>query len=203
MSLTLMRAVFVVVTWLASSLPVVGQERPDLSGTWLLDAQRNGREPTIWTQTRSRRFVLKQTADDLTIGTGDGSIFGVARLVIDAPLRYPFDGSSVVAVDRSLGDLPGFERKIGTKASWDGERLVTHSTHFSETAEGASGGVTRVLVFSMMPNGTVLKVDRTGYRGTPGPELFVRILPKYLHRGILEDDLAYAKDTAYYTKAVR
>jgi hypothetical protein len=190
----------------AAALSVAGfayaEEIPSFSGTWVLDEAQSGRARVVWTQTRPSHFVLSQTGDELTLDTGDGSLFGVPKLAIDGPLRYKFDGSRLVFVDRSLGDLPGFARKIRTEAAWEGARLITRSTHFSETASGASGGVTRVVVFSMMPNGQ-LRVDRTGYRDEPGPELFATTLPKILHRGRLEDDLVYAKDTAFYTKATR
>jgi len=58
--------------------------------------------------------------------------FGIAQ----SPLDF---------IDRSLGDLPGFARKIRTEAKWDDTRLVTLTAHFSETAEAVSGGVTGVL----------------------------------------------------------
>ena len=187
--------------WLAVFFAVTlgSQGQPNFTGTWVLDNARSGPEPTIWTQRRPGGFVLSQTADELLLDTGDGSIFGVPKLVLDGSLRYRLDGSSIEVVDRTLGDLPGFERKIRTQASWDGSRLVTRSTQFHIGADGAKDGVTRVLVFSLLPDGSI-KVDRTGYRGLQGRQLFVTVLPKYSHRGMLEDDLVYARDTAFYTK---
>lgn len=109
----------------------------------------------------------------------------------------------MVVVDRSLGDLPGFERKIRTTASWDGRRLITRATQFSKTAQGTSSGVTRVLVFSLVPDGRSLMVERTGYRGEASPVLFVTTLPKIPHHGRIEDNLVYAKDSAFYAKSIR
>jgi hypothetical protein len=136
-----MRAVLCAsLAWLVLSSSPFAQERPTLAGTWLLDGARSGREPPIWTQRRPARLVIAQTDDEVTLETGDGSLFGVPQLVIDGPLRYRFDGSPLVVVDRSLGDLPGVARKIRTKAAWEGPRLVTHTTHLSETDQGASEG---------------------------------------------------------------
>jgi hypothetical protein len=199
---TAMRVCFLLLAaMLVGGICISAQARPDFSGTWLLDRVLSGSEQIVWTQKRPGRFVLTQTPKELTIDTGDGSLFGVSQLLIDGPLRYKFDGS-VVVVDHTLGDLPDFERKIRTQAAWDGARLITRATHFSETPAGVSGGVTRVVVFSMTSRGQLM-VERTGYRDNPSPELFVATLPKYLHRGRLEDDLVYAKDTAFYTKASR
>jgi hypothetical protein len=194
------RAALVLAWSVALPCSPIAQGRPDFSGTWLLDIARSGREPTIWTQRRPSRFVFTQTADELTLDTGDGSLFGVPALVIDGSLRYRFDGAPVVVVDRSLGDLPGFARKIRTWASWDGTHLITRATQFSQTAQGESRGVTRVLVFSLTPDRGTVIVERTGYRGEAGPELFVGTLPKIPHHGRIEDDLVYATDTALYTR---
>jgi hypothetical protein len=71
---------------------IIAQEKPNFAGTWLLDAVRSGREPTIWTQKRPVRFMLTQTSHELTLDTGDGSLFGVPTLVVEGPLRYRFDG---------------------------------------------------------------------------------------------------------------
>jgi hypothetical protein len=184
-------SLWILIAALSTAVSAYAQERPDFSGTWLLDEAQSGNERVVWTQTRPRRFVLSQTPQELTLDTADGSLFGVRRLVIGGPLRYKFDGSRVVVVDHSVGDLPEFVRMIRTEATWDHARLITRATHFAETSSGLNSGVTRVVVFSMMPNGQ-LRVDRTGYRGEPGPELFVTTLPTILHRGHLEDDLVYA-----------
>ena len=174
------------------------QSKPDFSGTWILDAVRSGPQTEMWNQRRARQFTITQTAQEVTIDTGDGSLFGVPDPVTDSPLVYKLDGSTIVVVDRSLGDLPGFSRKIKTEAAWENSRLVTRTTHFSETANGASGGVTRVLTFSLLASGRELAVDRTGYRTSKEP-------PTVLHGRAyrLEDDLVYARDTAIYVKTPR
>jgi len=179
------------------------KSKPDFSGIWILDAARSGPEPAIWLQRRPVRFDIHQTNDEITIDTNDGSLFGVTDPVTESPLRYRLDGSVVTILDMSLGDLPNFERRIRTEASWKNDsRLVTYTTHFAETSKGANDGNTRVLILSVDSAEQVLQVDRTGYRGSrPDLSTLFGPLPKYLHNGRLEDDRAYAKDTAYYKKA--
>jgi hypothetical protein len=58
-----------------------------------------------------------------------------------------------------------------------------------------------VLVFSLTEDRSAIRLERTGYRGKPGPQLFVTILPRHLHRGRMEDDLVYATDTAFYRRS--
>jgi hypothetical protein len=128
------------------------QGKPDFSGVWILDKQRSGPEKVIWNQTRSGRFV--QSLLELTIDTGDGSIFGVPAPVTGSPLVYKLDGSPVIVIDQSLGDLADFVRKIRTEAKWDDTKLVTLTTHFSESAGSVGSSVTRVLTFSMLPGGS-------------------------------------------------
>src|SRR5262245_40654403 len=83
-----------------------------------------------------RQFTIRQTNDDVTIDTGDGSLFGVPEPASETPLHYRLDGSVVTVVDRSLGDIPSFTRKINTEALWDSNwRLLTFTTHFSENAK--------------------------------------------------------------------
>ena len=44
-----------------------------------------------------------------------------------------------------------------------------------------------------------MMVERTGYTGNqPSP-----VIPKTFHHGRVEDDLHYAKETAFYIKAAR
>jgi hypothetical protein len=180
------------------------QRKPDFSGTWVLNVARSGAEPEIWLQRRAVRFNIKQTDEELTLDTGDGSLFGVADPVTQTPLRYRLGGSTVTVLDTSLGDLPNFKRQIRTEASWEKDsRLVTYTTHFAETPRGANDGNTRVLIFSIVANNE-MKVERTGYRGPrPDPSRLFGPLPTYLHNGRLEDDRVYAQDTAYYTRAAR
>ena len=173
------------------------QSKSDFSGTWILDAVRSGPQPEMWNQRRARRFMIAQTVQEVTIDTGDGSLFGVSDPAIDSPLVYKLDGSTLVVVDRSLGDLPGFSRKIKTEAAWDNSRLVTRTTHFSETANGASGGVTRKLTFSLLAV-REMAVERTGYRTSKTPPTVLHGRPYRL-----EDDLVDAKDTAIYVKTAR
>jgi len=195
-------ATFVV---LCGSIVTAQQGKPDFSGTWVLDVARSGPEPVIWLQRRPVKFIIHQTDDDVTIDTGDGSLFGVPEPVSETPLHYRLDGSVVTVVDRSLGDIPSFTRKISTEASWDSNwRLLTFTTHFSETPKGVNAGNTRVLIFSMTAGDQEMKVERTGYRGTRiNQGTFFGDVPKYIHNGRLEDDLVYAKDTSFYAKVAQ
>jgi hypothetical protein len=174
------------------------QSRPDYSGNWILDSARSGPEPDIWLQHRPMHLVIRQNFEELTIDTGDGSLFGVRVPVVEDPLQYKFDGAIITVVDHSLGDIPNFTRKISTEASWENNsRLWTFTTHSAE-ANGRDAGTTRVLILSMTPDHE-LKVERTGYRGRrPDPASLFGPLPKYLHNGRIEDDRAYAKDIAFY-----
>jgi hypothetical protein len=190
-----------IITILAATvliLPLLldAQSQPNFSGIWILDAVRSGVQREIWNQRRANRFVIAQTAQEVTIDTGDGSLFGVTEPVVEGPLVYKFDGSPVVVVDRTLGELPGFARKIRTEAVWENSRLVTLTTHFSETSEGASGGVTRKVTFTLEPSGREMTVERTGYRTSKAPPTMLHGRP---YRR--EDDLVYATDTAVYIKA--
>jgi len=191
-------AIFVVLSGLIAAAQ---QGKPDFSGKWVLDVARSGPEPVIWLQRRPVKFTIRQTDDDVTIDTGDGSLFGVPEPVSETPLHYRLDGSVVTVIDRSLGDIPSFIRKINTEALWDSKwRLFTFTTHFSETPKGINVGNTRVLVFSMIAGDQQMKVERTGYRGKRINDTFLADVPKYMHNGRLEDDLVYGKDTAFYVK---
>ena len=179
------------------------EPRPDFSGAWLLDAVTTGSEPEIWLQRRPLRLMIQQSAEELTIDTGDGSLFGVSSAVTEVPLRYRFDGSIVTVLDHSQGDIQNFTRKINTEAFWKSDsRLFTFTTHFPETASRAVPGTTRIWIFSITGDHE-LKLERTGYRGArPDPSAFFGPLPKYLHNGRIEDDRAYAKDIAFYKKVI-
>ena len=83
------------------------QDRPNFSDTWILDKQHSGPEKVVWNQTRSGRFTIEHSPLEVTIDTGDGSLFGVREPVTEGPLVYKLDGSAVIVIDRSLGDLPG------------------------------------------------------------------------------------------------
>jgi len=191
-------AIFVV---LCGLIAAAQQGKPDFSGKWVLDVARSGPESVIWLQRRLVKFTIRQTDDDVMIDTGDGSLFGVPEPVSETPLHYRLDGSVVTVIDRSLGDIPSFTRKINTEALWDSNwRLFTFTTHFSETPKGINVGNTRVLVFSMIAGDQQMKVERTGYRGKRINDTFPADVPKYMHNGRLEDDLVYGKDTAFYVK---
>jgi hypothetical protein len=69
----------------------------------------------VWNQNRAQRFTIAQSPLEVTIDTGDGSLFGVREPVTASPLVYKLDGKSVTVIDRGLGDLPGFARKIRTE----------------------------------------------------------------------------------------
>jgi len=190
---------------LCSLIAAAQQGKPDFSGTWVLDVARSGRESVIWLQRRAVKFIIHQTDHDVTIDTGDGSLFCVPEPVSETPLHYRLDGSVVTVVDRSLGDIPGFTRKIRTEALWEtNSRLLTFTTHFSETPKGINAGNTRVLIFSITVGDQEMKVERTGYRGTRiNNGTFFGDMPKYVHDGRLEDDLIYGKDTAFYAKVAQ
>ena len=84
------------------------------------------------------------------------------------------------------------------QGSW---RLLTFTTHFSETPNGINAGNTRVLIFSMTAGDQQMKVERTGYRGARiNNGTLLGDVPKYMHNGRLADDLVYGKDTAFYAK---
>src|SRR5262249_34957447 len=133
-------AFFLLVAFIVSAQ----QSKPDFSGTWILNVSRSGPEPEIWLQRRPVRFNIHQTDIAVDIDTGDGSLFGVTDRVTETPLSYSLDGLIVTVSDTSLGDLPDFKRKISTEASWENNsRLVSYTTHFSETPNGVNAGNTR------------------------------------------------------------
>jgi|SRR5215831_1500124 len=78
-------AIFVVLSGLIAAAQ---QGKPDFSGKWVLDVARSGPEPVIWLQRRPVKFTIRQTDDDVTIDTGDGSLFGVPEPVSETPLHY-------------------------------------------------------------------------------------------------------------------
>jgi hypothetical protein len=175
------------------------QSRPDFSGVWVLDRPHSGPEKVSWASTRSNRFIIKQDAQSVSIDTGDGSIFGLDAAITRERLIWPLDGTSNTVIDHSLGDLPNFIRKIRTEAKWDGARLVTLTTHLSETDGKETGGITRVLVFELVDDGRGMTVGRTGYRNNaPSPRI-----PLIMHHGRMEEDLMYTKDEATYIKSAR
>lgn len=191
----------VLCAWAAVTAPSA-QDRPDISGIWLIDGPRSGPQPELWLQQRARRFTIIQTVEAVTIDTGDGSLFAVRDPVTETPLVYRLDGRVTTTLDRSLGDLPDFVRKIDTSAQWEDATLVTLTTHLVETP-GSRTGITRVVTFELSTDRRTLTVERTAYRGRPEPQRFVDTLPKMLHKGRLEDDRAYAKDRAFYVRALR
>jgi hypothetical protein len=173
------------------------QRPPDLSGTWILDRARSGPTTDVWGQLRPQRFVIVHTSSEVSLDTGDGSIVGV-----DGPLVFRLDGIATIVVDRSVGDLPDFARKIRTEAAWEGDKLVTRTTHFAEK-RGASGqpeivpgAITRILILSLIEDGSRLVVERTGSRARPPAKLHGRPYRQ-------EDDLVYARDTVVYLRLGR
>jgi hypothetical protein len=156
------KALMLVFFFLLALISTAQERKPDFSGTWLLDVARSGPEPEVWLQRRAARFIVQQRDEEITIDTGDGSLFGVTAPVTETPLRYVLDGSIVIVPDHSLGDLPNFSRKISTQIAWeDDSRLWTFTTHFVETPK-RSAGTTRVLIFSLAASGRELQVERTG-----------------------------------------
>lgn len=192
-----MRMVFFFLTTLG--LVASAQDRPEFSGVWVLDKEHSGPEKVSWASARSNRFTIKQAAQSISIDTGDGSLFGLSAPVTQEPLVWPLDGTSSTVIDRSLGDLPNFIRKIRTQAKWDGMKLVTLTTHLSETDGKETGGITRVLVFELLDDQRGMTVERAGYRNNAPSAL----IPLIMHHGHMEDDLEYAKDKATYLKAAR
>jgi hypothetical protein len=185
--------------FLVLAVALSAQSKPDFSGTWLIDVARSGPQAEIWLQRRAALFKIEQTNETVIIDTGDGSLFAVPEPVTETPLVYPLDSPPVTVLDRSLGDLPNFVRKIETAAHWEGSTLVTLTTHIAETPLGRSG-ITRVVTFDLSSNGRELTVERTGYRGQMGSQRFLTTLPRILHRGIIEDDRVYARDKAFYAR---
>ncbi len=175
----------------ASGVP---QSLSDFSGTWVLDAARSGQAREVWFVSRAHKFIINQTASELAIDS-DGSIADVA-----GPLVYKLDGSEITTANLSMGDIPGWTRKIQTKAILDGATVVTYTSHVSETTDRNKGstretvGVTIVLTFTLSSNGRDLIVERTGFRPVPPPTLHDRPYRQ-------EDDLVYRKDTATYVKS--
>jgi len=173
----------------------IAQDRPDFSGTWSLDRARNGPARDVWGQNRPQRFVISHTPSEFSVDTGDGSIVGTT-----VTLLYKLDGSPIVVLDTSLGEVTGFTRKIRTEASWDDNRLVTRTTHFAEKAvapgrpsEIVRGGITRILTFALSSDTNEMVVERTGLRELPPAQLHGRPYRQ-------EDDLVYARDSAIYTR---
>src|SRR5262245_6285396 len=66
-------------------LATAQQQKPDFSGTWSLNAARSGPEPEVWLQRRPVRFIIQQTDEEVTIDTGDGSLFAVPAPVTETP----------------------------------------------------------------------------------------------------------------------
>lgn len=133
---------------------------PDFSGTWRRDVTESPATafgPPAW--------VIKQNDHELILKAG-GQTF-----------VFHLDGTERVYVDESLGDLPGFVRKIRTKANWSGSTLLTERTSFAEqrnpqTGEitTPAGAITIVESIHLSSDGRSLIVEHSGYRTTP-PEL--------------------------------
>jgi hypothetical protein len=113
--------------------------------------------------------------------------------------RYRLDGRTLTFSDDSAGEIPNWERKVGTDATWDGESLTLHTDPFAEVTDPANGelsvrhSINSLLTFRLATGGRELTVERTGFRVIP---------PTVLH-GLpyrREDDLAYRTDVALYVK---
>jgi hypothetical protein len=152
-----------------------------------LDESRSGPAREIWFVGRAHKFVFNQAGSQFTL-EADGSIADVV-----GPLVYSLDGSEITTINHSIGDIPGWTRKIRTKAMMDGTAVETHTSHVSEMADRA--GVTVVLKFTLLPDGRSMTVERSGFRPVPPPMLHGRPYRQ-------EDDLLYRKDTAIYVRAV-
>ena len=77
------------------------QSRPDFSGNWVLDGARSGPEPDIWPQRRPIHLVIRHNLEELTIDTGDGSLFGVRVPVVEDTAPLPI--STIRSVRNSSG----------------------------------------------------------------------------------------------------
>ncbi len=103
----------------------------------------------------------------------------LSELVLDAggqTFVFRLDSTENVYIDRSLGDLPNFVRKIRTKAHWERERLLTERTSFAEQADPSgkvttpAGAITIVDALTISPDRRTLTVEHSGFRAAP-PDL--------------------------------
>jgi hypothetical protein len=184
------RSCLAIVTVFLAPVLASAQGIQDFSGTWTLDTARSGPAAGVWFLSRAHKFVVSQVASGLVIDA-DASIADVP-----GPLTYATDGSEITTINHSVGDIPGWIRKVRTKLIREGASLVTHTSHVSETAGHENVSVTVVLTFTLLANGREMTVERTGFRPKPPPSLHGRPYRQ-------EDDLLYRKDSAIYVKVAQ
>jgi hypothetical protein len=142
-----------IVAWATLAL---AQARPDFSGTWMLDVAKSdlgsarGGGPAGGGPSRApspvldAKFVIKQTASELSIDQQVGGHSNVTTLKLD--------GSESVNTGMRGGQLK-------SKARWDGSRIVVESTQTMTTPNGERTLETKE-VRSLAADGTMV-VERT------------------------------------------
>src|SRR5262249_19546105 len=103
------------------------QSKQNFSGTWILDEARSGPAHEVWFSSRAHKFVISQAGPELIIDAGGG----IAD--VRGALAYNVDGREITTVNDSIGEIPGWTRKLRTKAVMDGDTLVTYTSHVSIT----------------------------------------------------------------------
>jgi hypothetical protein len=123
----------------------IGQQAPDFTGVWQMDASRSESAHQA-TPIGPVTLVIERTADGLTIETRKAN---ERKPGASEKLTYKLDGSESSTVNNSGA-------QIKAKAHLDGPKLVT------ETARNIQGStVTTMCVFSLDPSGNELTVDKS------------------------------------------
>jgi hypothetical protein len=173
-----------------------GQSTAALAGTWLLAERLSSAPVDVWGQTRAKTLTIAVSGDTISIDSG-GSVIGVpGSYTYQGALTYvPSGRDTLIVEDMSLGDIPGFARRIAATARWAGDTLVTETTPFLERLESGPepGAITRVLGFTVSPDGSMMTVKRTGFRKDP---------PAMLHGQPYRraDDQVYNVDQVVYVR---
>jgi hypothetical protein len=134
----------------------IAQAKPDFSGTWTLDLDRSetGGTPSGGPggdrpgrgqgAPLDARFVVKQTADELSV---DQQVGGKSTVT-----TFKLDGSESVNTGMRGGE-------VKSKARWDGNRLIVESTQTMNTPGGGMSLETKE-IRRLAPDGTMV-VERT------------------------------------------
>ena len=130
---------------LLGTLCAIGQQPPDLTGVWQMDASRSESAHQA-TPIGPVTITIERTADELSIETRKAND---RKPGSSEKLTYKLDGSESSTVN-SVGT------QIKAKAHWNGPKLVT------ETARNIQGStVTTMCVFSLDASGNELTVDKS------------------------------------------